>query len=793
MNFQNLNLTIRNLRKDRVYTLINVTGLAIAMATFLLIIQNVRFEKSYENFYEKADNIYRITLNLYKDGSYITTDCETHPAFAPLVKERIPEVKDYVRMQRLEKCEVTTAQHKAFLETNIYAVDSSMLSIFNQQFIAGDPDKALKGPMDAVLTETTAHKYFGNANPIGQTLSLSGQTMTIAGVVKDPPINTHLKFNLLLSLHFVEVLGYDLSYWGGNNNYTYLEMQPGTNLNAFNTKLTALSKSLPQLKDKLYSAEQLKEIHLYSRKSFEPEANGDSRIVQFLFIIAFLILVIGIINYINLTTARSAERMKEAGVRKLLGASQWALIKQFLLESFVINILAFALALLLIQLALPYYNTIVGNTSASGIYTDAKFWCSCGILFVANSLLSGIYPAYVLSSAKATSSIGRIFTSSREGSTLRKTLVVGQFAIASIVLVASLVVYKQLSFMRHQNLGMNLNQVLVVRAPDLLNDTTSASAFKSELQQLAGVSKVSIAGCVPGLGLEMLSTTSNVTRQGDSKKSSYNYYVYGFDEDFTNILDMKMVAGNNFKGHSSYGNEVVINEEASKVLGFSSPQEAVGQKLNFYDEHPTVIGVLKNFHQQSLKGALLPMIHHYLSDKANYFAIKITSGDMEKILASIEKKWDSQFRNHPFEYFFLDDTFNRQYQSDVRLGKIINIFSIFTIFITCLGLMGLAAYNVYRRTREIGIRKVLGSSVIAIIWLLTRDFIKLVLIAFIIATPVAWWIMNEWLQNFVYRTSIPWWVFLSTGGLLIIMAVCTIGLQSMKSAMMNPVKALRND
>jgi len=321
----------RNLWKDRFYSIINITGLAVAMAAFLLIINYVRFENSYENFYTKADNIYRVTLDLYKDGAYVVTDCETHPPMAPAVKKQLPEVKDFVRVQRIGQSEITNTRRQAFLVDQIYAADASFFSIFNCSFIQGDPSTALKGAMDAVITQSTAARIFGNQNPIGQTLNLRSQVVTVTGVIKDVPENTHLKYNILLSLNFVAKQGYDLNGWNANNNFTYLEMAPHTSLAAFNDKLKAFSKE--RLKDKIYKAELIKDIHLHSRKTYEPEVNGDAKTVQFLLVVAFLILLIGTINYVNLTTARAAERLKEASIKKILGANRWTLVKQFFTES----------------------------------------------------------------------------------------------------------------------------------------------------------------------------------------------------------------------------------------------------------------------------------------------------------------------------------------------------------------------------------------------------------------------------------------------------------------------------
>jgi putative ABC transport system permease protein len=788
MQYHYLKIARRNLWKDRFYTMINVSGLALAAAAFLLIINYAWFEYSYEKGFTKADRIYRVTLDLYKDGAYVVTDCETHPPLGPALQKQMPEVKDFVRMQNLDLCEVANLPQTALRTEKAYAADPSVFSVFNYEFIQGDPHKALTGAMEAILTASMAQKLFGHTDPIGKPLTVRGKTVTVTGVIKDGPANTHLKFDLLVPFSFVKTLGTDVDSWNGNNNYTYLEMAPNTGLAAFNTKLKAFSQR--QLRNKIMTAEPIKQIHLHSKKTFEPEVNGDARTVQFLLIVAFLILLIGTVNYINLTTARSAERLKEAGIKKILGASRFSLIRQFFAESVIINVAAFVLALLIIQLALPYYAGLTGMPLNAGIFNNTNFWISCVSLFALNCLLSGLYPSFALSSVKAVSALNRSFTNALQGGTLRKTLVIGQFTVACIVLIASIVVHKQLSFMHGQDLGMQLQGTLAVKAADVGSDSTASRMFKNELLRIPGVTEVSVAGAMPGLSLRNLSTTSMVTISGQQQASSYNYYIYPVDADFVSVMDMKMAAGQNFIAGSPNKGKVLINEEASRKLGFATPAAAIGRKINFYGEDAEVCGVLKNYHQRSLKEALLPIIHYFYEDYANYFVMKVDSRRTVKVLAATEKIWKTHFLSHPFEYSFPDDVFNQQYQSDKRFGEIINIFSFFTIFITCLGLLGLTSYSVARRTKEIGIRKVLGASAAGIIHLLTKDFIRLVIAAIVIAAPLAWFAMHEWLDGFAYRIAIPWWAFVMTGGLMAAVAVLTVGLQSLKTALMNPVKSL---
>jgi len=781
----------RNLWKDRFYALLNITGLALAMAAFLLLTSYVRFERSYESFYTKSDHIYRVTLDRYKGSEFVVTDCETHPPLGPALKKQLPEVKEFVRMQDIGRSEVTNPQHEAFLVEKIYAADPSVFTVFNHEFLQGHPRTALNNPVAAVLTASTARRLFGSKNPLGQPLTLKGRTFTVTGVIKDVPANTHLKIDLLLAFPIVQQFGIDLDSWQGNNNYTYLEMAPHTHLAAFNAKLKAFSQK--QLKDAIYTAEPIRDIHLYSHKTFEPEVNGDARTVQFLQIVAFLVLLIGAVNYVNLATARSSEQLKEAGIKKVLGASRLTLVKQFFAVSILINVAAFLLALLLVKLALPFYADIAGKPAAAGIFRTPYFWEVGLLLLFANCLLSGLYPAFALSAIKPVSALTRSFTNGLKGGALRKTLVVGQFTIAAVVLVASIVIYRQLRFMQDQDLGLDTEQMLVLRAPDTGQDSSGLRAFKNELLQVPGVEKAAKASSMPGLGLSYLSTTSSVTAHGGDKNASYNYYIYGIDADFVRTMNIQVVAGRNFTDGSPNKDAVLINEEACRLLGLGAPEKAVGRQIDFWGNTFTVTGVLKNYHQQSLKEAMLPMIHYYMDNVASYFAVKVHTRNMRQTIAGVEKKWQEYFTGHPFEYFFLDDLYNQQYKADIHFGQIVGIFSLFTLFITCLGLLGLASYSVARRTREIGIRKVLGASIAGILHLLTKDFIRLVLMAIVLSTPIAWWAMDTWLQGFTYRISFPWWAFVFTGLLMMLIAALTVGGQSLKTALTNPVKSLRSE
>jgi putative ABC transport system permease protein len=795
-----LKIAWRNLRKDKFYTVINILGLAMATAAFLFIINYVRYEYSYENSYKKAGDIYRITLDNYKGNEYVVTDCETHPPMGPLVKKTIPEVVDYVRVEHMEEIPAVKSNGKIFKINNAYAVDPSMFTIFNYDFIEGNATTALTAPMQAVITESLAKRMFGQASAVGKILQDGDWTYTVTSVIKDVPANTHLKFDLLISFTSLVNRGINMDSWGANNNYTYVQLVPHASLAAFNQKLLQLSKE--KMKVDRYTAEPMNDIHLHSHKSFEPEENGDLKTVQFMLVIAVLVLLVGSVNYVNLTTARAADRTKETGMRKALGSSRLALVKQFMTETVLINALALALALVLIRLLLPAYVSLTGRPVTVDFFHSAFFWLTAAALFVFNCILSGLYPALVLSNVKPVSVTRKSFTASAGSILFRRILVVGQFSAALIVLSASLIVFRQLSYMRSQDLGLNPEQVLVMRAPggqgkiiDSLRRQQS-KAFLSQVAQLPQVEKITATEALPGASLHELSTSSGISQLGSDKGLNYTYYSYGVDENFLPVMNIKMLAGNNFRAGESNSDNMLLSKEACRLLGFSSPQDAIGKRLNLSwtsQGYSTVIGVVDDYHQQSLKGAILPMIHWYRTNGGTFYAARLNTSDIKHTIAKMQAYWQEQYPEYPFEYHFFNELFDAQYKADQQFGKMVEIFSIFTLFITCLGILGLTAYNITKRSKEIGIRKVLGASVGSIVHLLSRDFVKLVIIAVAIATPLTWYIMNRWLQDYAYRIQIQWWMFAIAGLFTLGIAMLTVSIQSIKAALANPVKSLKSE
>lgn len=790
-----LRIAWRMLRNDRFYAAINIIGLAVATAVFLIIFHFVRFEYSYESAHEKADNIYRLTYDLYEGSNYITTDCETHPLIGPTVKDELAGVIDFVRVQNMDGLNVIKQSEQFYRIDKSYAADPSFFDIFTYRMVRGDQKSALDLPMQVVLSESQSTRIFGTADPLGKNIQIGNSLFSVAGVMEDSPANTHLKVDMLISFSSLTTMGWDMTSWNGNNNYTYLLLSPHVKLDKFNADLKALSRKV--FADRannrnLYTAEPINSIHLNSQKSYEPEANGSAKSVNFMLASAILILLVGSINYVNLTTARSAKRIKETGVRKLLGSSRKNLISQFLAESTLVNVGALAVALLLVWICLPYYFQLLDRPADMDFFSSAEFWITCGALLLFNCILSGLYPAISLSATKPVRILQRNSTGSVKSIVFRKALVVMQFTTALIVLPASLIIYQQLRFVQQQDLGLNTSQVLVLKAPLASESTFSAtqlSSLKNALEQLPGVERVSASGALPGVSQNNIGSSTGISRYGSDTGLGNNFYRYGIDDDFLPTMEIKLLAGNNFRESSLNTDQVIINESSAKLFGFEKPADAVGQKLQI-GAAVEIVGVVEDYHQLSMKEAVLPMVHHYQLDPS-YYSLKLAAGNIQHVLEQVENIWKEQLPGYPMDYQFLDQMFDQQYKTERQFGSITAVFSALTLFITCLGLLGLTAYSIRSRTKEISIRKVLGASVRNIVQLISVDFLKLIIIAMLIATPISWYIMSLWLADFAYHIQIQWWMFIVSGLAAINIALIILCVQSLKAAMIKPANALK--
>ena len=798
-------IAYRHLLKNRIFTWINIFGLAIGMAVFLFIAQYIRFEHSYEDFHKNADNILRLTTEIYNGSEYIVTDCETYAPLGPVLKEKMPEVVNFVRMYGLDGFISVKAGTQNFLESGLYWADHSVFNVFTYNVLNGDAAKALIAPFEAVLTESMAKKYFGHTNVVDESIEIDKEVYRIKAVIADLPPNTHLKFSFLLSRLSFKTLKpwYPDDLWNNNNEFTYLLTVPGTDLEAFNGKLAKLVST--ELRDVVseqrFVAEPIKDIHLYSDKSYEPEPSGNGKIVYYFTLIALFIIVIAWVNYINLSTARAVERAREVGIRKVMGSLKKQLVLQFLSESVIVNVLAGIFALFLFQIAFPFLRDLSGQPLPLNLMRDRDFWLLFLGLVAVGSLLSGIYPAFVLSSFNPATVLKGKFRSSTHGQLLRKGLVIFQFSATVVLIISMCTVYMQVNFLRSYDLGMKIDQTLVltgkqVDVPDSLRRLTS-QAFKTELMRNPEIRSVTRAETLPGVDIQELSTTS-IRRMGqtEEKGGGYQYYFIAVDADFVPTMNMTLIAGRNFENDVPNADQIIINEEAMKMLGFSDAQEAVGSKVTFRTrsdvDGSTIIGVLKNFYFRSPKAGHLPMFFYYGQPGA-YFALQVRSENMKETVSAVQAVWNKVYPDAVFDYFFLDEKYDQQYRVDAQFGKVMAAFSTLIIFIACLGLFGLSSYTITQRTKEIGIRKVLGASVSGIVRLLSLDFAKTVFTAALIALPIAYFAMEEWLSNYTVRISLNAWVFALAVVAILVLAMVTVSFQTIKTAVDNPTNSLKQE
>jgi putative ABC transport system permease protein len=730
------------------------------------------------------------------------------------MKKDFPEVEEFCRLHDANLLLSNEEKNIKFSEQKGYYADPSFLSMFNVQLVKGNPKTALDAPDKLLLSESMAKKYFGNEEPLGKKLRLRDpqytRTLEVTGVFKEFPANSHLIINHLVSYatmgsinrNFGDTTNAIETSWGWYDFYTYLQLRPHTDLKKFESKFPAFCNryinSSDWSKANNVIAEihvlPLTDIHLYSNYNQEAEVNGNGQSVSFLFLIAFLIIGIAWINYINLATARSLERAREVGVRKVAGAIRSNLVIQFMVESFLLNLVALLVAMVIVFLLTPWFNQLAGRTGSADLFTASKYWLWFALMFIGGSILSGLYPAFVLSGFKPVSVLKGLFKNSAGGYLLRKGLIISQFATSVVLIAGTIIVFQQVDYMRKQNLGVNIDQTLVLDGAGSIPDSLYQNIFqpfKNELSQLPGVKNVSSSTSV--MGKEVYWTNSS-KRLGTDAKGSVTLYNVGVDYDFIPSFGLRLKAGRNFsKDFRTDSAGVLLNESAARLLGFENFNKAINERFFSAGDTVTLLGIVSNYHHQGLQKAIDPMIFRLRPNTRDAYAIKIKSSDAQTTIASIQKIWNKFFPADPFNYYFLDELFDQQYKADQRFGKIFGLFAFLAIIIACFGLLGLSAYNVLQRTKEIGIRKVLGASVQNVLYILSRDFIVLILVAFVIAIPVTWWIMYNWLQDFAYRINIQLWVFAVAGLLAILIALLTISFQALKAAVANPVRSLRSE
>jgi putative ABC transport system permease protein len=787
-------IAFRNLWKNKVFSFINIMGLTVGMTACFLIFLYVKFELSYDSFNSKADRTYRVVSDI-KTPTEVLHASGPAWAVAPNAKDEFPEVESFVRIATDDNVLIKKGDIK-FQETKAAWADSALFKVFDFKLLKGNPNTALKEPFSVVFSETAAKKYFGKTDPMGQTLLITGDKLPakVTGIMKDIPENSQIKADLFLSMTTItQKFNQSLdSQWGNYGASAYLLLKPGTNAKALEKKFPAFLErrdGAEMKKMQMYPTlflEPLKDVYLYSTR--DDSKTGHITNVYIFSIVAIFILLIACFNFIDLTTARSSERAKEVGIRKVVGAGRKQLAGQFLGESVVLCLIAFVLTFFLSWLLLPLFNQLAGKTISSSIFDH---WDYLGLLFFASigiGLLAGIYPALVLSSFKPVIVLKGRFSTGTRGIILRKGLVIAQFTISIALIIATIVVYNQMNFMQNQDLGFSKDQMMVIDT----NGDPAKNTFEQSVKDLPNVKSVAMSGSVPGGGNPgAYSEIEN--KHGDMQIANLDLYFVGFN--FINQFKIKMVAGRGFS--KEFGTDttqaMVLNEAAVKLFGYTSPEQAIGKRFKQWGREGKIIGVMKDFHFRSLQEEIKPLSMRIEPGGCNLVSIKVATTNLPKTIAAVEKKWKTLIPDRPFNYYFLDEFFNRQYRSEVRFGHLFLNFAILAIFISCLGLLGLASYSTIQRTKEIGIRKVMGASVSNIVNLLSIDFLKLVFISFVIAAPLAWYFMHQWLKDFAYRININWWIFLAAGVTAVLVALFTISFQAIKAAIANPVKSLRSE
>ncbi|GAB4029101.1 ABC transporter permease [Spirosoma gilvum] len=810
MLFNYLKIALRNLSKNRVYTLLNIGGLTTGLACFAFIALWISDEWSYDRFNEKADRIYRISGRIINETETFEHAVSSVP-MGPNLKNDYPEVENYVRFDQSDAIVKNGTQQ--FLEKDILATDPSFFDVFSYSLTQGNPKTALRDPYSLVLTESMAKKYFGAENPLGKSLTIllydstgRGLPFRITGVMPDAPKNAHFNFNFLTS--FESLIAFDRRQfmssdaWGDNSYYTYLLLKPGVDYKSLEAKLPQFyEKHIAPIMRKYgdnssrteFTLQPLTDIYLTSHRRYEINPTSSLNNLYIFGTVGLFILLLAGINYMNLATARSVQRAKETGVKKVIGALKGQLISQYLVEALVLALVSFVLAIGLCQLAQPLFELITDKAvSVSDSPILVGFMLGVALLL---GLLSGLYPAFVISSYSPITVLKGSFTTSTKGTWLRQSLVILQFTITVILLVGILVINAQMSFIQHKNLGFTKDALLTLMVTDR-DVQTNVEAFKNDVlaSNLVKGLTTSNSILVGGLGNNGVST---VDRQG--KKVSTSMYRLLVDYDYLNVMNIALAAGRNFSrefpadARTDSTQNYLLNEAAIKSFGWRNPAEAIGKPFAMNGKRGVVVGVVRDFHFNSLQHKVEPVALLLRGENFARMVLKIDMQHPKESIAWIEKQWKSHFPTAYLDFSFLDEKLGEQYQAETRFAAIFFYFSLLSVLIACLGLYGLTAFATQQRTKEIGVRKVLGASVSSIVTLLSKDFLKLVLISTLVAAPIAWYVMDRWLQDFAYRIDVAWWMFVVAGLLAFGIALLTVSFQSIKAALMNPVKSLKTE
>jgi putative ABC transport system permease protein len=785
--------TSRYLWNNKTFSFINIIGLATGICVCFFALLYVHFELNHDNYNRQSDNIYRLVTDIKTPSDIIY---ESTPApMGPAMKSAFPEIKDMARVF-MDDMILQSNPNNATKEEVAYA-DASVFKIFTWPLLRGNISHIFDAPCNVVLSATAAKKYFGNTDPLGQTLMINGKTKAaVTGIMKDIPYNSHLRVDIIFSITTLVDNDWDQN-WIRFGFYTYLLLQPGHSAANLQAKLPAFAKANFKQNEFKYqlAIEPLKRVYLYGKPRGHrtgTSASGSITNVYIISIIAVLVLFIACFNFINLTTAFSLQRSKEIGVRKVLGASKYQLMLQFFMDAIILCLIAFIIALLLTALLLPSFNQLVGTVLTGSIFRDFQNILWLLLIAVIVGILSGAYPALFLSGFNPISSLKGKTGSSGTGLRLRRSLVVAQFSISIFLITATAIVYMQLNFMQNQQLGFQKDHKLVIDYQFDSGINQHAAEVKQQLTGISGISMVSLSSSVPGTPNNQFNTIIENSK-GENQQQKPD--VYFIDDAFLNQFHINIIAGRGFSKNLAADSmkSMLINQAMLKSLGFANANEAIGKHFIQLNHQGTIVGVIKDFHNHSFLEKVQPLTLRVDPSHLTNITVDITSDNVSSVVSKLEAAWKNIAPGLPFVCFFADDAYNQQYIAQERFGELFICFAIVATVISCLGLIGLSAYNIEQRKKEIGVRKVLGASVSNIILMLSQDFIRLIVIALLITSPISWWAMQNWLQSFAYRINIPVWVFISSGFSAIIIALFTISFQSVKAATAKPVKNLRSE
>ena len=784
----------RNIRNNKFYSVINIVGLTVGLVVGLFILLWVQDELSFDKFNTKAPNIYKIGIR----GGSGPTEQIFSAIIAPVAtsaKNELPEVKDAVRVKDFGST-TFKYQYKIFNENGAFT-DPSFFSVFNFSLIEGDAQKPFLDNNSIIITKTVAQKYFGNEDPLGKVLSIvdQPQLFKVTGVINDPPNNSSIKFDVFLPLSYLNQMAYvknstryngtgriasmDVD-WISFNYDTYLLLKPNTNIAKLQKSLQKIhERNKPDDAPVPYIAQPLLNIHLYKADG----SDGGIKTVNTFAIVAILILIIACINYVNLSTARSMLRAKEVSMRKIIGAGKAQLFFQFMAETTLMFLIATILAIGLMYALLPYYNQFSGKQLALNL-SNYHIWLCIVITLIITLAASSIYPAILLSSFEPLKALKGRLTAGMGNASFRRMLVITQFSASIVLIISTFIIGKQLKYIRDKDLGFNKENVISLSMHGIM---PHYDAVKNELLKQPGIIAVTRSS---GNIIDYNNWTGDNDWDGKPANSNLLFHPMEIDKDFISFFKIRMLQGNAFTGAIADSNHLIVNETAVEAMNMHEP---IGKRLRIQTVKGTIIGVVKDFHFSSMRKKIEPAVFMYNTSNGWDMYIKTTGGDAQKAIVATQAIWKQYNSNTPFNYTFLDESFSKLYKTEQQTGVLFNLFASIAIIISCLGLFGLATYSAQVKTREIGIRKVLGASVAGIVKLLALEFMFLILAAIVIAVPVAWYAMSKWLQDFAYRISIEWWVFLIAGLMAMLIAFVTISFQSVKAAIANPVKSLRSE